>query len=85
MALELAPYRIRVNSVAPGDIFTPANAAIVGDLSASGSSGRYLRSTPLGRRGTPEEIGHAVVFLASSEASFITGATLRVDGGLLSY
>ncbi|HWB95295.1 MAG TPA: glucose 1-dehydrogenase [Bryobacteraceae bacterium] len=85
MALELAPHRIRVNAVAPGDIYTPANAAIVEDLKQSGSSGRYLRLTPLGRRGLPEEVGRAVAFLASDDASFITGSTLLVDGGFLSY
>jgi NAD(P)-dependent dehydrogenase (short-subunit alcohol dehydrogenase family) len=82
MALELAPHGIRVNAIAPGDIYTPANADIVQDLHATGATGKYLRVTPLGRRGTPEEIGHAAAFLASAEASFITGATLLVDGGL---
>jgi NAD(P)-dependent dehydrogenase (short-subunit alcohol dehydrogenase family) len=85
MAIELAPYGIRVNAVAPGDILTRANAAIVEDLRGSGASGRYLRFTPLGRRGAPEEIGQAVAFLVSDEASFITGTTLVVDGGFLAY
>jgi NAD(P)-dependent dehydrogenase (short-subunit alcohol dehydrogenase family) len=85
LALELAPHGIRVNAVAPGDINTEASAGIVGELKAAGSSGRYIRLTPLGRRGTPEEVGRAVAFLASDEASFITGATLLVDGGLLAY
>jgi len=85
MALELAPHGIRVNAVAPGDIETPASAKIVADLRGQGSSGRYIRQTPLGRRGTPEEIGEAVAFLLSDKASFITGATLLVDGGFLSY
>ncbi|MBK9166150.1 MAG: SDR family oxidoreductase [Bryobacterales bacterium] len=85
MALELAPHGIRVNAVAPGDIYTPANAAIVSDLASAGATGKYLRTTPLGRRGTPEDIGHAVAFLASDEASFVTGTTLTVDGGFLSY
>jgi NAD(P)-dependent dehydrogenase (short-subunit alcohol dehydrogenase family) len=85
MALELAPHGIRVNAIAPGDIYTPANAAIVSDLASAGATGKYLRTTPLGRRGTPEDIGHAVAFLVSDEASFITGTTLTVDGGFLSY
>lgn len=85
LALEFAPYGIRVNCVAPGDIRTEASADIVDELKGAGSSGRYLRATPLGRRGTPEEIGNAVAFLASEEASFITGATLLVDGGFLAY
>jgi NAD(P)-dependent dehydrogenase (short-subunit alcohol dehydrogenase family) len=85
MALELADYGIRVNCVAPGDILTEANASIVDDLKAGGATGKYLRVTPAGRRGSPEEIGHAVAYLVSDEASFVTGTTLRVDGGLLSY
>ncbi len=85
MALELAPHAIRVNAVAPGDILTPANANIVAEIKYAGASGRYLRTTPLGRRGSPEEIGEAVVFLLSDRSSFTTGSTLTVDGGLLAY
>ena len=77
MALELAHHQIRVNAVAPGDILTPANAQI--------APCRYPRSTPAGRRGTPREIGEAVAFLLSDNSSFTTGATLTVDGGLLTY
>jgi NAD(P)-dependent dehydrogenase (short-subunit alcohol dehydrogenase family) len=86
MALELAPYRIRVNCVAPGDILTQASADIVADKSAAGASDRrYLRTTPLGHRGTPRDIGNAVAYLVSEEAGFVTGSTLRVDGGFLAY
>jgi NAD(P)-dependent dehydrogenase (short-subunit alcohol dehydrogenase family) len=85
MALELAPHGIRVNAIAPGDIHTPASADIVADLKTSGASGKFVRITPLGRRGTPEEIGRVVAFLVSEDASFITGATLLVDGGFLAY
>jgi NAD(P)-dependent dehydrogenase (short-subunit alcohol dehydrogenase family) len=85
MALELAPHRIRVNAIAPGDILTEASEHVTGDLKAAGVSGRYLRTTPLGRRGTPAEIGRAVAYLVSDEASFVTGATLVVDGGFLTY
>lgn len=85
LAVELAPHGIRVNAVAPGDIETRASADIVAELKSAGATGRYLRVTPLGRRGRPEEIGEAVAFLASDAASFITGTTLVVDGGFLAY
>jgi NAD(P)-dependent dehydrogenase (short-subunit alcohol dehydrogenase family) len=85
MGLELAPYGIRVVGLAPGDIFTEASSNIREDVKASSGTGKYLRITPLGRCGTPEEIGNVVAFLASDEASFITGTTVRVDGGFLAY
>ena len=85
MAIELAPHGIRVNAIAPGDILTEANAGVVTDLKSMGATGKYLRYTPLDRRGSPQDIGEAVAFLVSDEAAFITGAVLRVDGGFLSY
>ena len=85
MALELAPHGIRVNAIAPGDILTDTSAGIVADLKTLGATGKYVRDTPLGRRGSPEDIGNAVAFLVSDEARFITGAVLRVDGGFLTY
>jgi NAD(P)-dependent dehydrogenase (short-subunit alcohol dehydrogenase family) len=85
MAIELAPYGIRVNCIAPGDINTETSANAVREVKVSGASGRFLRLTPVGRRGTPEEVGRAVAFLASDDASFITGTTLLVDGGFLAY
>jgi NAD(P)-dependent dehydrogenase (short-subunit alcohol dehydrogenase family) len=85
MALEWAGLGIRVNAVAPGDIKTEAAEHVVHRARGLGSSERFTRSTPLGRRGTPEEIAEAIVFLASDRASFITGATLVVDGGWLTY
>jgi NAD(P)-dependent dehydrogenase (short-subunit alcohol dehydrogenase family) len=85
MAIELAAYGIRVNCVAPGDIQTETSADAVAEIKHSGASGRFLRSTPLGRRGSPEEIGRAIAFLVSDDASFVTGTTLLVEGGFLAY
>ncbi len=79
-ALEMAPYHINVNNVAPGPIatklFTDANPA------DSPQTRAILGGVPLGRMGKPEEVAHAVAFLASAEADFITGQTLYVCGGL---
>ena len=85
MALELAPHGIRVNCVAPGDILTDANANIVSDLKDSGATGKFLRVTPAGRRGSPEESGDGCRVPRLNSASFVTGTTLRVDGGFLAY
>ncbi len=85
MALELASYGIRVNGIAPGDVIVEGDEETVRKLSDLRVDPAYLRKTPLDRRGTPEEIGAAAVFMASDDASFIHGATLCVDGGFLIY
>jgi len=77
MAKELASRNIRVNAVAPGYIQTDMTDALNADQKAG-----VLSHIPLGRVGTPEEIAHAVVFLASSASSYVTGQTLLVDGGM---
>ena len=84
-AIELAPHRIRVNLVAPGEISTESSADFYETVAETGGTGKYFRQTPLGRPGQVGEIGDVVAFLASDEASFVTGATWRVDGGFLSY
>ena len=84
-AIELAPHGIRVNLVAPGEIYTESSADFYDEVTASGGTGKYFRHTPLGRPGQASEIGDVVAFLASDGASFVTGATWRVDGGFLSY
>ncbi len=83
LALELAPRRIRVNSVSPGAIDTPI-------WSKSGAPPERLAqittevaaSIPFGRFGTAHEVAEVVAFLASDQAAYVTGTTLTVDGGL---
>lgn len=81
LALDLAPMGIRVVGVAPGDI----DLAPGGPRPAPVPGNWWQRYTPLGHRGTPADIGAAVAFLCSEDASFITGETLVVDGGWLTY
>jgi len=78
LALELAPSGIRVNAVAPGCIETD----MVKVLSRE-TRNMLVEETPLRRLGTPEDIAHAVAFLASEKASFITGQVLTADGGFI--
>jgi NAD(P)-dependent dehydrogenase (short-subunit alcohol dehydrogenase family) len=79
LALELAPHRITVNAIGPG--------LVVNTRLGGGSSAEYLASVvptiPLGRAGQPEDIAGAVAFLCSADASYVTGAMLFVDGGML--
>jgi NAD(P)-dependent dehydrogenase (short-subunit alcohol dehydrogenase family) len=79
LALELAPHGIRVNAIAPGYMLT---SLVKGALDADPErKQRVLARIPLGRLGVPEEIGGALVFLASEAARYITGATIAIDGG----
>lgn len=81
MALALAPHRIRVVAIGPGTILTElAEKAVVGNDEARR---RVLSRTPLGRLGEPREIAKVAAFLASDEASYITGQTIYPDGGRL--
>jgi NAD(P)-dependent dehydrogenase (short-subunit alcohol dehydrogenase family) len=77
MAVELAPYRIRVNAIAPGltDTAQPRYGSSEAELAET------ARAIPLGRMARPEEIARAAVFLASDNAGFVTGQTLHVNGG----
>jgi 3-oxoacyl-[acyl-carrier protein] reductase len=83
MALELGPHGILVNAVAPGSTLTRGTEALFygPDGAYSEKAASLLSHIPLGRPGTPEEIAHAVLFLAAPEASYINGAILTVDGG----
>ncbi len=77
-ARELGRYNIRVNAVAPGFTATEILASMPEDILEG-----MKKRTPLGRMGQPRDIANAYLFLASDEASFITGAVLRVDGGIV--
>jgi NAD(P)-dependent dehydrogenase (short-subunit alcohol dehydrogenase family) len=81
--MELKDRNIRVNSMSPGAIETPALATTTGLTAeqAEQAVAQFTSQIPMGRRGKPEEIAAAVVFLASDESSYITGADLAVDGG----
>jgi 3-oxoacyl-[acyl-carrier protein] reductase len=90
LAQEVAPRGIRVNAVCPGNVETPMSEQAIRRLAtASGTSAASVRAgytdgIPLGRFARPEEIASVCVFLASSSASYITGASIVVDGGELS-
>lgn len=78
MALELAKYGIRVNSIAPG------MTAIRGNFTPEElSAGSFPPKIPLGRMGSPREVGYLIAFLASEKAAYITGNIARIDGGLI--
>jgi NAD(P)-dependent dehydrogenase (short-subunit alcohol dehydrogenase family) len=82
MALALAPHGIRVNAIGPGTIATEmARQAVLGD---EASRRKILSRTPLGRLGEPEEVAAVAAFLASDDASYLTGQTIYPDGGRMS-
>ena len=77
LAQELASRNVTVNAVAPGFIATDMTSALT-----EAQSQQMLERIPLGRMGVPEEVAHAVAFLVSDQAGYVTGATLPVNGGL---
>jgi NAD(P)-dependent dehydrogenase (short-subunit alcohol dehydrogenase family) len=82
LAIEWAEHNIRVNAIAPGSTQTPTRAAVLDDPARRDY---FISRIPLRRFGRPEEMGAAVRYLASADASYITGQTLLLDGGLTSY
>lgn len=82
LALEYAAHGIRVNAIAPGATITPINEAWVDDPKKKAVVESHI---PMGRAGTAEEMAAVVAFLASSDATYITGQTLFIDGGLSLY
>jgi NAD(P)-dependent dehydrogenase (short-subunit alcohol dehydrogenase family) len=84
LALELAEHGIRVNCICPASIDTPMLQASFDRLpDPEAARARNVKRHPLGRLGTPDEVANLALFLASNEASFITGATYVIDGGAL--
>jgi 2-deoxy-D-gluconate 3-dehydrogenase len=77
MAIELAPFNIQVNAIAPGWIETDMTAPV----KAMPLNDEILSRTPAGRWGQSEEIAGTAVYLASRASDFVTGTTIRVDGG----
>ena len=80
LAAEVGKYGITVNAITPGRIDTPIIRDVPPEVNAE-----FAKRTPLGRLGTAEDVAGAILFFTSDSASFITGATLDVNGGLLTY
>lgn len=80
LAVELGPLGITINNIAPGAIVTPINQSLLEDKPKLEA---LLKNIPLGRMGQPEEVASLTAFLASDEASYVTGSTYIMDGGLI--
>jgi len=80
LAVELAPHKINIVNVGPGAIATPINKSTLEDPEKTKA---LIREIPLGRIGTPEDVAYLVAYLASDAASYITGTTVVIDGGLM--
>lgn len=82
LAIELAPFQIRVNAVAPAVVETPVYNTFMSDDQVAITLPTFNAFHPLGRNGQPRDVAEAILFLASEEASWITGTVLPVDGGV---
>jgi glucose 1-dehydrogenase len=80
LAVELGPLGITINNVAPGAIATPINKSLLEDKPKLNA---LLKNIPLSRMGTPEDVAGMVAYLASDDASYVTGSTFVIDGGLM--
>ncbi|WP_414447301.1 SDR family NAD(P)-dependent oxidoreductase [Burkholderia sp. 22PA0099] len=83
LAIELAPSRIRINTVAPAVVETPVYNTFMSDDQVKATLPAFNAFHPLGRNGQPADVAEAMLFLASAEASWITGTVLPVDGGVM--
>ncbi|MZR30383.1 glucose 1-dehydrogenase [Sneathiella litorea] len=81
MAVELAPKQVRVNSLCPVFAHTPMAVEFMGGVDTQEIRDKFVATIPLGRENTPRDLAHAALWLASDDASFITGVALEVDGG----
>ncbi|MDK4740368.1 SDR family oxidoreductase (plasmid) [Rhizobium sp. CB3060] len=82
LAIELAPYNIRINAVAPAVVETPVYNTFLSDDQVKQVLPTFNSFHPLGRNGQPRDVAEAILFLASEQASWITGTVLPVDGGV---
>jgi len=82
LAIELAPHNIRINAVAPAVVETPVYGTFMTPEQVAETLPSFNAFLPLGRNGQPRDVADAALFLASDEASWITGTVLPVDGGV---
>lgn len=83
LAIELAPYNIRINAVAPAVVETPVYNTFLSDDEVKAVLPTFNAFHPLGRNGQPRDVAEAILFLASDQAQWITGVVLPVDGGVM--
>jgi 3alpha(or 20beta)-hydroxysteroid dehydrogenase len=82
-AMELGPRGVRVNSIHPGGISTPMTTRAGASAEVQAATAKFYKSVPLGRIGQAEEVAHVTLFLASDDASYVCGAEIVVDGGMI--